>query len=410
MFEFKTGRLIRGLDRPVPWKYRLPFILLIPLAFLLQWIASKMPSVVEAAFTQMLYPIMLRISDFLTGWFPFSLAEFLFLIFIILFYWFLIRAIIHLFLKRRSIRNLLYHCTVNILAIIGLAYFLFILAYGLNYQRKPLAERLYLDTSSPTVSELKLLCEHLISKANTLRENVQENDQGVMQLESSRWESLKRASRGLHQASQHYTFLANHSFGRPKGIILSRIASHIGLSGIYAIYTFEPSINMDLPQHTFPFTTCHEMAHRIGFAAEDEANFISYLACQMHPHIDYQYSGTVQAMRYALRALNRADHESFVELQSLVSEGIIRDRKAERAFWSKYRTRASKISRRLNDAYLKSQGKKEGIASYGKMVDLLIAEQRAQKSDRQKEPLIDDTMPKPDIVVLEKTGSSMTAK
>jgi hypothetical protein len=167
---------------------------------------------------------------------------------------------------------------------------------------------------------------------------------------------------------------------------------------------------MDLPQHTLPFTTCHEMAHRMGYAAEDEANFISYLSCKMHPQIDFQYSGTVQAMRYALRALNRVDRESFEELQSLISKGIQRDRKAERAFWAKYRTRASKISRRLNDAYLKSQGKKEGIASYGKMVDLLIAEHRVQKSKRQKSVSLDDTMPKPDIIVLEQIDSSTMGK
>ena len=34
----------------------------------------------------------------------------------------------------------------------------------------------------------------------------------------------------------------------------------------------------------------------------------------------------------------------------------------------------------MNDAYLKSQGQKEGVRSYGRMVDLLLAERRARSA------------------------------
>jgi hypothetical protein len=39
----------------------------------------------------------------------------------------------------------------------------------------------------------------------------------------------------------------------------------------------------------------------------------------------------------------------------------------------KYEGAASQISQYLNNSYLISQGQKEGIKSYGKMTDLLIA-------------------------------------
>ena len=33
----------------------------------------------------------------------------------------------------------------------------------------------------------------------------------------------------------------------------------------------------------------------------------------------------------------------------------------------------------MNDAYLRSQGQKDGVRSYGRMVDLLLAERRAAR-------------------------------
>ncbi len=374
-------------DKPIPWKWRLPFIILLPISIFIQWIASKLPDVVEISYSQAVYRILLRIATHIIGWFPFSLFEFLLYAVILWILWIELRAILLLLKRRRSISNIFLHGVVNTLAIVSLIYALFILLFGLNYQRVSFAETSDLDTSSPSIAELKLLCEKLITNANSLREQLPENDRGVMRLKSSRWDALKRAPLGFQQLGQRYKVINGSIVGRPKGVIFSSVMSYFGLSGLYSIYTWEPSINMKIPHHNFAFATCHEMAHQMGFAAEDEANFIGYLACKMHPDIDFQYAGNVIAMRYALNALRREDHESFSMFHSLLSEGIKRDLKASIDFWSKYRTPLRRVSRRVNDTYLKSQGQKEGVASYGKVVDLLIAEQRAQTAEAHNENL-----------------------
>ncbi len=61
------------------------------------------------------------------------------------------------------------------------------------------------------------------------------------------------------------------------------------------------------------------------------------------------------------------------------SEGVKRDWAAERAHSKRYRTAWSKVRRHINDAYLKSQGQTEGVRSYGRTVDLLIADQRRRQ-------------------------------
>jgi hypothetical protein len=40
-------------------------------------------------------------------------------------------------------------------------------------------------------------------------------------------------------------------------------------------------------------TTCHEMAHQIGFASESECNFIGFLASVKNDDLYFKYSGLV---------------------------------------------------------------------------------------------------------------------
>ena len=42
------------------------------------------------------------------------------------------------------------------------------------------------------------------------------------------------------------------------------------------------------------------------------------------------------------------------------------------AFWTRYEGTAERVSRRVNDRYLKSQGVKEGIAAYAASRDLIV--------------------------------------
>ena len=46
----------------------------------------------------------------------------------------------------------------------------------------------------------------------------------------------------------------------------------------------------------------------------------------------------------------------------------IRDR-----FWSEYDGSVAEVANMVNDMYLKANGQKQGVKSYGKMTDLLVA-------------------------------------
>ena len=54
-------------------------------------------------------------------------------------------------------------------------------------------------------------------------------------------------------------------------------------------------------------------------------------------------------------------------------EQAVRDLKDHNAYWDQYRGTVSEVSDKLNDTYLKANAQEDGVKSYGRMVDLLLA-------------------------------------
>jgi hypothetical protein len=156
--------------------------------------------------------------------------------------------------------------------------------------------------------------------------------------------------------------------------------SYTGITGVYFPFTGEANVNVSVPDSDIPATSCHEMAHQRGFAREDEANYIAYLTCKMHPDVDFQYSGTLLALIETTNALYNQDPSAFKELRSKYSDGLIRDLGAINEYWEHYEGPVNEVSNKINDAYLKANNQSDGVQSYGRMVDLLLAEYGEGKS------------------------------
>lgn len=366
----------RELDRLPRWRVWLPLIALLPLAALVQRLASGYPELVEHAYSRGAYPVIARAVMFLTGWFPLSLAELLVGALLLLIARNVVLTIIRVARRQRGLWNGVLHGSMNALALAGLIYAMGIFLWGLNYQRIPLADSAGLDRSVASVEELRALGRELTAETNALREQVGEDANGVMRLHSGRREALARTRLGFERLRNEYSVLDGSFVGRPKGVWFSTLMSWFGPNGIYIAHTAEPNVNLRLPHTRLASTACHEMAHQMGFAREDEASFVGYLAARRHPDVDFRYAGTLRALSYVLHALARADPDSYRAILNSCSESVERDRAAERAFSRRHEWAWSKATRRINDAYLKSQGQTAGVRSYGQVVDLLIADRR----------------------------------
>jgi hypothetical protein len=214
-----------------------------------------------------------------------------------------------------------------------------------------------------------------VEEANAARGGLAEDAAGVMRLADGPRHALLRTEAGFGAAAKRHAFLAI-GCTRPKPLLTSAALSWLGITGIYSPFTGEPNVNMTLPDSELPFAASHEVAHQRGFAREDEANYLGYVACRLHPDADFRYSGRLAASVYAMNALALRDRAAWKRLEAGRSAGVGRDLAALVAWAERYRGPVERLSARLNDAYLRSQGQPEGVESYGRVVDLLLAERR----------------------------------
>lgn len=350
---------------------------LLPAAGALQLAASASPPLVERLYSQGLYPFVSAMLAASLGRAPFSLAEALL--------WtgvggaagWSFRRLRRLVRARGRRRPVLVAMLADAWAAAGALYLAFVILWGLNYRRLPYAALAGLDARPATEAELTAVCERLISETNHARDGLSEDAAGVARLADGRAGALRRAPAGYGVAPRLEPVLAGAT-APAKPVMVSAVLSYLGISGIFSPFTGEANVNMTLPDPDVPFAASHELAHARGFAREDEANYVGYLACTRHPDADFRYSGLLAASVYAMNELARVDREGHARLDARRAAAVRRDLAALVAWAERYRGPAERASQAVNNAYLKTQGQKEGVRSYGRMVDLLIAEERAR--------------------------------
>jgi hypothetical protein len=259
----------------------------------------------------------------------------------------------------------------------ALAYLVFLLTWGLNYDRPPVGRLLGLEPVPATAAELQALCRELLDAAAAARAGQPEDAQGALRLADGARGALGRAPEGYARLGTLQPLFAG-PLRAPKPLAASTLFSRLGISGIYVPFTGEAHVNLDVPAATLPFAACHELAHLRGFAREDEASFVGYLACRAHPDADFRYSAAFEGLRHSLAALQPFAGDAARRLAAAAAPGVRRDWAALDAWVRRHAGPASTLSHAVNDAYLRSQGQAEGVRSYGRVVDLLLAERRTR--------------------------------
>ena len=342
-------------------------------------LAAGQPEAVETVYARRVFPVVARLVSAATGWMPFSLSEAIVIAGVVA----IGAAGLHVLLRarwRRWTAAGAASAVALLTAAIAVAVFAFDLAWGYNYDRAPVAALLRYDLAPAPADDLAALAAELLAQAAALREGLPEDGTGVFRLTDGRRGALGRAARGYAAPELALRLPVPHLSAPPKLVLLSPLMSYLGIGGIFIPYTCEANVNATLPDWEIPFTSAHELAHQRGFAREEEANYVGYLACRAHPDRDFQYSGTFRAALYSLAALAQADRASYGRLRGTVTAPLARDLAALAAWHRRYESRLGEVQERVNDAYLKTQGQADGVRSYGRMVDLLLAERRAPET------------------------------
>lgn len=356
-------------------------LILFPIALLLNFIASKIPNIVEKYYSQVINKVIVQVLSKISGIFPFSLYEITIYIIVISVFLFLCSTVFTVFNKKKNLKAFLKNSILNILSIVSIVYFLFVVLWGINYNRIPLETTLInkynlenstsIKSKQHSVKELTKLYKFLVAKANEARRHTLQDKDGVVKSNTDYKGIINRAQLGYDNILDILPSVSG-SYSKAKYVISSNLMCYTGITGIYFPFTGEANVNIAIPDLYIPCTVEHEMAHQRGFASEDEANFIAYITSIKHADIDFNYSGYILALNYTASALSKVDYDAYVEISAGISDSVRRDLKNESEFWKKYEGKIDKISNEFNDSYLKANGIVEGTQSYGKMVDLLL--------------------------------------
>ena len=98
-----------------------------------------------------------------------------------------------------------------------------------------------------------------------------------------------------------------------KKSLFSTPLSYMGFTGYINPFTLEANINYNIPKISIPPTICHEIAHQIGYAFEDEANYIAIKTLSNSKDNFLKYSGNLMAVQYLLSEIRKNDIEKHDE-------------------------------------------------------------------------------------------------
>jgi len=335
---------------------------LIPQYFLVK-LLSNFPEFVEQYYSNGLYPTISKIFRFFLGWLPFSFGD--------LVYTFAgIYALRWFYKNRTRSRKDTKNWGVDVFAAVAIIYGAFHLFWGLNYYRLPLHESLNLERDY-TTEQLIHVTESLIKNSNVLHFEITKNDTVKVDIPLSKSAIFDMVPAGYDNLKTQFPHL-EYTPKSLKKSLFSYPLTYMGFSGYLNPLTNEAQVDGLIPVYKFPTTSAHEIAHQLGYAAENEANFIGFLASKSHDNIYIKYAGYTFALRFCLNEIYRRDADLYKQIAMTVNTGILKNYKEVRDFWEAHENPAEPIFKTFYGNFLKANKQSKGMQSYNYVVALIV--------------------------------------
>ncbi len=344
------------------------------LALLLQALARETTGF-ATAYSETVYAALVETIGRIISVLPFSVAELGLYLLILSIIVGIIVWVLRIIRRKFSPAGAVLAAVRTVVFACALIFFSYTVGCGINYYRTPFSEEDGFVIQESGQEELVNLCRLLARQINEAAQEIETDSDGCLILTGDAPETARRAMEAL---GEKYDCLKGY-YPRPKGLLFSRLLSVQQIEGIYSPFTLEANYNQEMPEVNIPATLCHELSHLRGFMREDEANFIAYLACLESGEPQFVYSGAILAFIHSGNALYRAGgQEEYREIYESLCETARRDMAADSAFWNQFEGPVAEVSNQVNDAYLKANSQEDGVRSYGRMVDLLLAMYREE--------------------------------
>jgi hypothetical protein len=325
---------------------------------------------VESLYSLLFYPAFSNCLRILFGWLPFSIGDMLYALFFLFIVWKSITFLRILFSKKGRLQLKL-NATKNIPRVVNtlaIIYIIFNVFWGINYNRVGVAHQLGLKLEKYTVEDLKHINELLVQKINSSKSKILNEKKSNLTND----ELFKQTNNAYKIASEKYPFL-NYKNVSIKSSMWGWLGNYTGFLGYYNPFTGEAQVNTTVPKFTQPFTTCHEVAHQLGYAKEMEANFVGYLSATSSTEERFRYSVYIDLFAYSNRTLHYADSTSAFVYRKQLSFFVMKDVYERRKFNADHESFIEPIVSYFYDKFLLSNEQPMGILSYNEVTTFIIA-------------------------------------
>ena len=296
-----------------------------------------------------------------------------------------------------------------VLAPVSIAYFLVTCLWGLNYYNRPIQESMKLKTGDYTVADLRDATQFYRERADQLAGQMKRDGNGDMILDDL--ETLNQSVKaGYDNLVWDYSIFAG-SRGPVKALGWGSLFSRFGTAGVTIGLTGEAAVNMEEYAATIPFNMCHEVAHLLAIAVENEANFAGYLACEYSGDPVFQYSGYMMAYLYCSNELYKVDQEAWQQIRSHASPELLHDLDANNQVYQNHEGAVRDTAQTVYDNYLQSNGQDAGVQTYHMVTDLLVAwHQEKYVEHDETEPTVFDPYDYNEVFPSTTTGPEETTE
>ena len=351
--------------------------LLMALAIL---VFSFFPQAVASYFSFGLFQYIGLGLRFITSSTKLPIGEYVYLVLIIVL---IINIIISLYKLKNKINTITYGTYLLLfgkkltLKLIQL-YVVFMLIWGLNYQKSSEAKSFHLkiDTSYTAV-QLDSLSLDLMKELNQTRQIL--SDSFIQGIE---------VDQVFNNSILDYAQLKNRfpQFHIDKPVLKQAAfpswGDYLGYLAFYQPITAEAIIRTDIPLLTLPYTSCHELAHQMGYASEAEANFIAFVVATESTDALLRYSMLLQMFTYCqsehlgliAKTGNFENWKQIVNRNKLLLDVKVRgDRKKIKDFFIQRQHLLIPASTPLYDQFLQWNKQAKGIKSYDEVLLWVLA-------------------------------------
>lgn len=236
------------------------------------------------------------------------------------------------------------------------------------YAATPISASMPFYSARMDERELSALCLSLAERAEAVDAHRQA---GTFALPYDEAAMLRLAGEAIAQVT-------GRAVSAPKALRYPELFDALGIAGMYVPWTRESLINPNDVPVALPFTACHEAAHQAGYAREEEANYIAWLAC-LAGDDSFQYAGYLNILKYSMDLLRASDEALWSACASSMGAGVRADFAALGGFTTARPTRARALQSGATAAFLRANGQVGGLDQYTAVVPLVYA---AWKSPR----------------------------